>query len=126
MVGPERRLMSEFIVALTADFYDGKGSPKYRDIGLPVLLQNSRVKRYVFKEHQKEIAPEQIAGAQGVIVLTPSVTKRTVSAPNDLLVMAGFGVGYDAVDVSACTAADVLVTITKGAVDRPVAEATVG
>src|SRR5262249_44359282 len=40
--------------------------------------------------------------------------------------MARFGVGYDAVDVKACTAADVLVTITTGAVDRPVAEATIG
>jgi phosphoglycerate dehydrogenase-like enzyme len=40
--------------------------------------------------------------------------------------MARFGVGYDNVDVKACTAANVLVTITMGAVDRPVAEATVG
>src|SRR5438477_5488022 len=40
--------------------------------------------------------------------------------------MARFGVGYDAVDVNACTAADVLVTITTGAVDRSVAEATIG
>jgi phosphoglycerate dehydrogenase-like enzyme len=61
-----------------------------------------------------------------VIVLTPSVTERTVSQANNLLAIARFGVGYDAVDVPACTAANVLVTITKGAVDRPVAEATVG
>jgi phosphoglycerate dehydrogenase-like enzyme len=37
-----------------------------------------------------------------------------------------FGVGYDAVDVAACTEADVLLFITAGAVDRPVAEAVVG
>ena len=36
------------------------------------------------------------------------------------------GVGYDSVNVPACSAADVLVTITVGAVDRPVAEATIG
>jgi phosphoglycerate dehydrogenase-like enzyme len=35
-------------------------------------------------------------------------------------------VGYDAVDVEACTQADVVVFITAGAVDRSVAEATVG
>src|SRR4029079_3524629 len=46
--------------------------------------------------------------------------------PEKLLVMARFGVGYDSVDVKACTAANVLVTITTGAVDRPVAEATIG
>lgn len=118
--------MKDFVVALTADFYDSNGVPKYRDIGLSVLGENARIKHRVFKEHLKEISPEQIAGAHGVIVLTPSVTKRTVSQAEDLLVIARFGVGYDAVDVPACTAADVLVTITKGAVDRPVAEATVG
>ena len=118
--------MNDFVVALTADFYDSGGAPRYRDIGLSVLNQNPHIKHHVFKEHLKEISPEQIAGAHGVIVLTPSVTKRTVSQTRDLLVISRFGVGYDAVDVPACTAANVLVTITKGAVDRPVAEATVG
>jgi phosphoglycerate dehydrogenase-like enzyme len=80
----------------------------------------------VFKEHRKEIGAEQLAGAQGVIVLTPAVTAQSVSDPGQVLVIARFGVGYDAVDVNACTAADVLVTITIGAVDRPVAEATIG
>jgi len=64
--------------------------------------------------------------AQGVIVLTPSVTASSVSHAANLLVIARFGVGYDAVDVTACTAANVLVTITVGAVDRPVAEAAIG
>ena len=44
----------------------------------------------------------------------------------DLLAIGRFGVGYDSVDVEACTAADVAVIITAGAVDRSVAEATVG
>jgi len=54
------------------------------------------------------------------------VTKETVAAADNLLAIGRFGVGYDSVDVPACTAADVLVVITAGAVDRPVAEATVG
>ena len=61
-----------------------------------------------------------------MIVLTPSVKAESVSRANSLLVIARFGVGYDAVDVRACTDADVLVTITTGAVDRSVAEATIG
>jgi phosphoglycerate dehydrogenase-like enzyme len=115
-----------FIVTLTGDFYDANGAPKYKDIGLTTFAQNRRIEHRVFKEHRKEIAPDQIGEAQGVIVLTPTVTSRTVSNPNELLVIARFGVGYDSVDVQACTAAEVLVTITVGAVDRPVAEATVG
>ena len=113
-------------VTLTGDFFDNKGAPKYRDIGLSVLAQNPHIEQGVFKEHRSEIGPDQIGDAQGVIVLTPAVTARSVSKPDDLLVIARFGVGYDAVDVPACTAASVLVTITVGAVDRPVAEAAIG
>jgi phosphoglycerate dehydrogenase-like enzyme len=54
------------------------------------------------------------------------VTRETVSDARDLLAIGRFGVGYDAVDIAACTEADVLVFITAGAVDRPVAEAVVG
>ncbi len=116
----------KFVVILTADFYDNAGAPKYRDLGLSLLAKHPHIEHRVFKEHRKQIGADQIGDAQGVIVLTPSVTAESVSNSHDLLVIARFGVGYDAVDVKACTAADVLVTITTGAVDRPVAEATIG
>src|SRR4029434_10614955 len=99
------------------------GAPRYRDIGLSVLAEHPYIEQRVFKEHRKQIGPDQIDDAQGVIVLTPAVTAESVSKAENLLVIARFGVGYDAVDVKACTDADVLVTITAGAVDRPVAEA---
>jgi phosphoglycerate dehydrogenase-like enzyme len=118
--------MDPFLVALTADFYSSEGKPKYEDIGLSLLDDRPGIKHHVFKEHRKQIGPDQIGGAQGVIVLTSEVTAESVSKPDHLLVIARFGVGYDAVDVKACTAAEVLVTITSGAVDRPVAEATIG
>jgi phosphoglycerate dehydrogenase-like enzyme len=123
---PEPVNAETFVVTLTGDFYDGTGAPKYRDLGLSVLAENPRIEQRVFQEHRKQIGADQIAGAQGVIVLTPAVTAQSVSDASRLLVIARFGVGYDAVDVKACTAADVLVTITTGAVDRPVAEATIG
>ena len=116
----------KFAITLTADFYDSTGVPKYRDLGLSLLRDHPQIEQRVLKEHRKEIGMDQIGDAQGVIVLTPSVTAQTVSNADDLLVIARFGVGYDAVDVNACTGADVLVTITTGAVDRPVAEATIG
>ena len=72
------------------------------------------------------IGPEQLAGANGVIVLTPCVTAHSLSASQDLLGIGRFGVGFDNVDVPACTAADVVLFITAGAVDYSVAEATVG
>jgi phosphoglycerate dehydrogenase-like enzyme len=120
--------MSEgkFIVALTADFNDDAGAPKFRDIGLSVLAGLPHIEQRVFQRHCNPIEAGQIGGAQGVIVLAPSVTAQSVSKSDSLLVMARFGVGYDNVDVKACTGASVLVTITIGAVDRPVAEAAIG
>lgn len=115
-----------FIVTFTSDFYDSSGALKFKDIGSSVLAAHPHIQTRVFKEHRKKIGSDQVANAQGVMVLTPAVTSESVSNAKDLLVMARFGVGYDSVDVNACTAADVLVTITTGAVDRPVAEAAVG
>src|SRR5580698_6249065 len=120
--------MSErkFIVALTGDFNDESGAPKFKDIGLSVLAGHSHIEQRVFKEHRNPIEADQIGDAQGIIVLTPAVAAQSVAKADSLLVMARFGVGYDNVDVKACTEANVLVTITVGAVDRPVAEAAVG
>jgi phosphoglycerate dehydrogenase-like enzyme len=73
-----------------------------------------------------ELAPEQLVGVHGVVVLTPRVTARSLANADDLLALSRFGVGYDSVDVAACTAADVALCIAVGAVDHSVAEATVG
>jgi phosphoglycerate dehydrogenase-like enzyme len=115
-----------FRVALTGDFFAPDGSTKYPDIGLTVFEGQPQIAWTRFPEHKPVIAADQVADARGVIVLTPSVTRETVSRNRDLLAIGRFGVGYDAVDVEACTQADVVVFITAGAVDRSVAEATVG
>ena len=115
-----------FRIGLTADFYDAVGTPRYRDIGLDVLSSEPRIEVQRFAGHRAEIEPEQLQGLQGVIVLTPRVTAQTLAASEELLAVGRFGVGFDTVDVAACTAADVLLLITAGAVDHSVAEATVG
>ena len=113
-------------IKLTADFLQDDGSTRYDDIGLDVLDEDSRFSSGYFDEHRPEIGADQIGDADALIVLTPAVTRDTLADADRLLSVARFGVGYDAVDVKACTDAGVLLTITSGAVDRPVAEATVG
>jgi phosphoglycerate dehydrogenase-like enzyme len=115
-----------FTVALTADFYDSAGQAKYRDLGLSALEANPRIHTRVFSEHRPKIGADQVGDAQAVLVLTPAVTADTVSHAERLLAISRFGVGYDAVDVDACTRADVAVVIAAGSVDRSVAEATIG
>lgn len=113
-----------FRVALTGDFFGPDGRPRYRDLGLGVFDGQPHVEWRAFAEHRPAVAPEQVGDAQAVLVLTPAVTAESVARADDLLAIARFGVGYDAVDVPACTAADVAVVIAAGAVDRSVAEAT--
>lgn len=115
-----------FRVALTGDFFGPDGAPRFQDLGLDGFRRHSAIALKPFSSHQPEITPDQIGDAQGVIVLTPAVTARSLGRPENLLAIGRFGVGYDAVDVPACTNANVLVFITAGAVDRSVAEATVG
>ena len=115
-----------FRVALTADFYDEAGEPRYKDFGLDTFDGHSHVVVSKFAEHHGEIKPEQWAGCNAVLVLTPRVTAASLSNSEELLAISRFGVGYDSVDVAACTLNNVLLTITPGAVNRPVAEATIG
>ena len=115
-----------FKVLLTADFYDADGNPKFADLGLSEFDGQEHIVSGAFDAHRPQIGADQVAGAQGLIVLTPAVTAETLRSADALLAVGRFGVGYDAVDVHACTDNDVVLFITVGAVDRPVAEATVG
>jgi phosphoglycerate dehydrogenase-like enzyme len=115
-----------FRVALTGDFFTPEGSTKYPDIGLSVFQGHDHLEWFRLREHRATLGADQVGDASGVVVLTPAVTAESVAQSRDLLAVGRFGVGYDAVDVKACTRADVVVFITAGAVDRSVAEATVG
>ena len=93
-------------------------APRYRDLGLSVFEGHDHIECRAFAEHRAVVEPDQVGDAQGVIVLTPRVTAESVARSDDLLAIGRFGVGYDGVDVAACTAADVVVFITVGR-DRP-------
>jgi phosphoglycerate dehydrogenase-like enzyme len=116
----------QFHVALTGDFFRPDGTPWYREFGAGVLDAEPGIRRSVLSETSREIAPAQLSGVNAVVVLSPRVTAQSVSESHELLAVGRFGVGYDSVDVPACTAADVVLVTAVGAVDRSVAEATLG
>ena len=97
----------------------------FDDLGLHVLNGHDGVETFVIDGKRELIGSEQIELAQGVIVFSSRVGLETVRSPENLLAFSRVGVGYDTVDVKACTEADVALLITVGAVDRSVAEATV-
>ena len=113
-----------FRVAVSADFYEGES--KFKHTAVSIFQEYREIELFPLSEDRSPITPDQILQANGVIVHGQVVNRDTVSNSQNLLALGRFGVGFDAVDVQACTSADVLVFITRGAVDRPVAEATVG
>ncbi len=115
-----------FRISLTADFFDDQGQSKFADLGIGLFDGQPHIQLIKVTEHRPAISAEQIADSHGVIVLAPAVTADSLAGCDNLLAIGRFGVGYDSVDVDACTEHDVLVMITTGAVDRPVAEATIG
>lgn len=116
--------MPKFRVALTRDFHEADGTPKFRDFGLSTFDGQQHVETTALAEHLSPMSAEQLRDANGAIVLTPAVTAESLRQADNLLAIGRFGVGYDAVDVPACSAADVVLFIARGAVDRSVAEAT--
>lgn len=115
---------SEFQVKLTADFQED-GGLIYQDIGLDLLDEAVGVSYSFFDQHQTEITPGQLEDADSIIALTPLVTAASLEGVDRLTMISRFGVGYDSVDVDACTDADVLLTITAGGVNYSVAESVI-
>ena len=113
-----------FQVGLSRDFLTADGKLVYRDIGLGLLDRHSTIHHHFLKEHQPVVAAEQLRDLDAIISLTPKYTADSFVGVERLIAIARFGVGYDMVDVKACTDADVLLYITTGAVNHSVAEAT--
>jgi phosphoglycerate dehydrogenase-like enzyme len=71
------------------------------------------------------VAPDEIENYDAVITLRPRFAVSSFVGNERLAVIARWGVGYDVIDVPACTEANVLLAITTDAVRKPVAEAIV-
>lgn len=67
--------------------------------------------------------PEQIADCDAIIAAALRFQASSFSGHDRLTVIARWGVGYDTIDVDACTANDIALCITPEGVRRPVAEA---
>ncbi len=115
-----------FAVALTADFFGADGKVQFRDVGLSVLEGQEGISIVPMQNFYACVKPEQLRGVQGAILMEAGADKNTLSESEDLLALARFGVGYNDIDVQACTDADVVFFTAIGGVDRSMAEATIG
>jgi phosphoglycerate dehydrogenase-like enzyme len=75
----------------------------------------------VFLDNASPLKPEQLEDFDALILLAHRFDASSVPKSGRLAVVARFGVGYDTVDVPACTANGIALVITPDGVRRPVA-----
>jgi phosphoglycerate dehydrogenase-like enzyme len=112
-----------FRIGLTRDFLNDRDELEVKDLGLALLEASPRVSHEFLAERASLIRPQQIRDYDGIITFWPSYDRESFAGVERLLGIALLGVGYDHVDVEACTDSDVALFNAAGAVNRPVAEA---
>ena len=111
-----------FRVGFAADFCGEDGQLAFPDIGLSLLKGVPGISHEFLREYRPEYVPSQLEGYDVLISLKPKVTAASLEGISRLCAIGRCGVGYDNVDLNACTEHGIAVYITPGGVVRPVAE----
>lgn len=111
--------MSEFRVALSSDFLKADGSPAFPEFDLSPL-HDADVETFHLQS-VGEVAASELEDVDALILLGHQFTRNSIPRNGRLAVVARFGVGFDNVDVEACTENGIATVITPDGVRRPVA-----
>lgn len=113
-----------FTVGISPDFLDPSGQNVWGDIGLAGLDDAGLDWEYM-QDPAAALTPAQMEQYDAILYAAPAVTAASFAGvANPPLILARFGVGFDAVDLKACTAAGTVATITPDGARGPVATAT--
>ena len=113
--------MATFRVALSGDFRRADGSLAYPMFDLDPLTADPDIEVAFVDPVDGAMPARSLEGFDALILLAPRFDSRSIPGDGRLGIVARFGVGYDNVDVAACTAAGIALVITPDGVRRPVA-----
>src|SRR5690242_19066263 len=99
----ERDMSQPFRVGITCDLIKHVGTPGSDTIGLSLLSAVAGVQWEFLAEESQELRADQVRDYDALLVLGPHVTAAMLEGVDRLAIVARFGVGYDRVDVDACT-----------------------
>jgi phosphoglycerate dehydrogenase-like enzyme len=111
-----------FRVGFSADFLRDDGALAFPDLGLSLLDGVEGLEYEFLREYRAEYSPGQLSAYDVMISLKPRVTAESLQGAARLCAIGRCGVGYDNVDLNACTQRGIAVYITPQGVVRPVAE----
>src|ERR1044071_6320803 len=110
-----------FTVGITRDTLRADGTSIFDKSALRIF-DAAQLQWEFLPDDLKELTAAHGAKYDALCVLNPKVPEAVVAGPNQRVrIIARMGVGYDSVDVKACTANGVIVTNTPDGVRRPVA-----
>jgi D-3-phosphoglycerate dehydrogenase len=113
--------MHKIRVAISPDVVSAEGRPIF-DPQVLGLLDHPRIEWSYLGEPVREVTPDFAARHDVLCAMLESVGPKGLGrADQRLRLVARFGVGYDLIDVPACTAHGVLLTLAPDGVRRPVA-----
>lgn len=115
-------MQSDFRIGFSADFCKDNGELAFPDIGLSTLDGHAGLTHEFLPKYKPEYTPDMLAGYDVLISLKPKVTHQSLEGVTQLCAIGRCGVGYDNVDLEACTENGIAVYITPEGVVRPVAE----
>ncbi len=112
--------MADFRVALSGDFRGPDGRPSFPEFDLSPLESKAGLELF-YLQPEAVISAGQLDKVDALILLSHKMAADSFPGDGRLSVIARFGVGYDNVDVEACTRNGCALVITPDGVRRPVA-----
>ncbi len=119
--------MNKFNVGVSANLLRPDGTQTISEVDLTPLTGNPSINVTSLPEIDTgNLASEDLDHLDAAILFLERITENSFSANSRLSLLARYGVGYDTVDIPACTNAGVAVAIAPSGVKRPVATTVVG
>jgi phosphoglycerate dehydrogenase-like enzyme len=111
-----------FRVGVTADIRRPDGSLVFAPVDLSAL-DVPGIDWFFLPEDARELPPGMLRHLDGLFHFSPVVSAASLDGVERLAILARHGVGLDFIDLDACTERGIVVTITPGAITRPMASA---
>jgi phosphoglycerate dehydrogenase-like enzyme len=113
-----------FRVGVTRDLLRPDGSLVFAPIDLDALDRPGLVRSFL-DEDRRELTADQLRDLDALFHFSPTVSASSLDGVERLALIARHGVGLDFIDLDACTARGIAVTITPAGVTRAMASAAV-
>ncbi|MDX1434160.1 MAG: NAD(P)-dependent oxidoreductase [Gammaproteobacteria bacterium] len=116
--------MKKLRVGLSRRFRNADGSPAIPEFDMSPLVDDPRIECVELPE-KSALAVSDLESLDAVLLGLETIDRASFAETNRLVLAARFGVGYDRIDVDACTANAVALAITPDGVRRAVAVAVI-